>query len=77
MPTQEFYNHSSIPGGGTLGKISGSHVSIPTVDIGLPQLAMHSPYETAGREDLLHMIHAMTAFYNAVPHWNNGNCVLQ
>lgn len=77
VPTQEFYNHSSIPGGGTLGKISGSHVSIPTVDIGLPQLAMHSPYETAGREDLLHMIHAMTAFYNAVPHWNNGNCVLQ
>lgn len=77
VPTQEFYNHSSIPGGGTLGKISGSHVSIPTVDIGLPQLAMHSPYETAGREDLTHMIHAMTAFYNAVPHWKNGDCTLQ
>ena len=77
VPVQEFYNHSSIPGGGTLGKISGSHVSIPTVDIGLPQLAMHSPYETAGREDLSHMIRAMTAFYNAVPQWKNGDCVLQ
>ncbi len=49
-----------------MGLISGGQVSIPTVDIGLPQLAMHSPYETAGREDVAHMVNAMTAFYKAV-----------
>ena len=64
VPTQAYYNNSKVPGGSTLGNLSGSHVSIPTVDIGLAQLSMHSPYETAGAEDLGHMIAAMTAFYN-------------
>jgi len=66
VPTQEFYNHSSNPGGGTLGLISGAQVAIPTVAIGLPQLGMHSPYETAGRADVAHMVNAMTAFFNTV-----------
>ncbi len=74
VPVQDFYNHSSNPGGGTLGLISGSHVSIPTVDIGLAQLAMHSPYETAGRDDLKHMVNAMTAFYNSVFAWQGNSC---
>lgn len=74
VPVQHFYNHSSNPGGGTLGLISGSHVSIPTVDIGLAQLAMHSPYETAGQKDLQHMVDAMTAFYNSVFAWEGNSC---
>ena len=65
VPTQSYYNHSSIPAGGTLGNISGSHVSIPTVDIGLTQLSMHSPWETAGRDDLAHMVNAMAAFFGS------------
>ncbi len=65
VPTQTYFNNSNIPGGSTLGNISGSHVSAPTVDIGLAQLSMHSPYETAGREDVGHMIDAMRAFYNS------------
>ena len=52
IPYQIFVNHSDEPGGSTLGNISNSHVSINTADIGLPQLAMHSAYETAGVEDL-------------------------
>lgn len=75
VPTQDFYNHSSNPGGGTLGLISGSHVSIPTVDIGLAQLSMHSPYETAGKEDVSHMVNAMKAFYESVLTWHgSGEC---
>jgi len=46
------------------------------VDIGLAQLAMHSPYETGGREDLNHMIEAMTAFYNSVFSWEGNSCRL-
>lgn len=76
VPVQDFFNHSSNPGGGTLGLISGAQVSIPTVDIGLPQLSMHSPYETAGKEDLKHMVDAMTAFYNTVFHWDGSTCRL-
>lgn len=78
VPTQDFYNHSSNPGGGTLGLISGSHVSIPTVDIGLAQLSMHSPYESAGKADVAHMINAMKAFYEAVLVWHgNGDCEIK
>ena len=73
VPVQDFYNHSSNPGGGTLGLISGAQVSFPTVDIGLPQLAMHSPYETAGKADIAHMVKAMKAFYEAVPVWEENN----
>lgn len=48
VPVQLFYNRSDLPGGSTLGNISGTQLSIRTADIGLPQLAMHSSYETAG-----------------------------
>ncbi len=63
---QEFTNHSDIPGGSTLGNISTSHVSIASVDIGCPQLAMHGPYETSGTKDTAYMIDAMTAFYETL-----------
>ena len=66
VPVQVYYNNSRIPGGGTLGNLSGSHVALPTVDIGLPQLSMHSPYETAGAQDLGYMVQAMEAFYKTV-----------
>lgn len=63
VPTQVFANRSDVPGGSTLGNISGSHVSIPTVDIGLAQLAMHSSYETAGTRDAQYMADGLRAFY--------------
>lgn len=56
-------NRSDVPGGSTLGAISLSSVSISSVDIGLPQIAMHSAYETAGAFDLEEMIKALTKFY--------------
>ncbi len=65
VPVQAFYNHSDIPGGSTLGHLSGRHVSITSVDIGLAQLAMHSSWETAGARDLGYMAAGMTAFYQA------------
>ena len=64
VPVQSFVNRSDLAGGSTLGNISNSHVSLNTVDIGLPQLAMHSSYETAGVVDLGYMISGMEAFYN-------------
>lgn len=63
VPVQHFANRSDMPGGSTLGNISGGHVSVNTLDIGLAQLAMHSSYETAGTKDVDYMIRAMRAFY--------------
>ncbi|MBQ7657120.1 MAG: M18 family aminopeptidase [Clostridia bacterium] len=63
VPVQHYANRSDLAGGGTLGNISGSHVSINTLDIGLAQLAMHSCYETAGVQDVDYMIRGMRAFY--------------
>ena len=75
VPVQEYFNRSDMAGGGTLGNISGSHVSIPTVDIGLAQLAMHSCWETAGTADLDHMTAALTAFYASEARVTDG-CVV-
>ncbi len=60
---QTYCNRADIPGGSTLGNISLSHVSVPTADIGLPQLAMHSCYETAGVQDAIDLEKAMAVYY--------------
>lgn len=65
VPVQAFYNHSDITGGSTLGHLSGRHVSVTAVDIGLAQLAMHSSWETAGAKDLCAMVSGMSAFYRS------------
>ena len=63
VPYQVFYNHSDVLGGSTLGNISTAHVSVASVDIGLPQLAMHSAVETAGVKDIEYLIKALKEFY--------------
>ena len=62
---QTYCNRADIPGGSTLGRISLGKVSIPTADIGLPQLAMHSCYETAAAADAIALEEAMTAYYGS------------
>lgn len=64
VPVQTYTNRSDMIGGSTLGNISTSHVSVPSVDIGLPQLAMHSAVETAGVKDTEYAVRAFCAFYN-------------
>ena len=63
--TQSFHNRADLRGGSTLGGISLGHVSVPTVDIGLAQLAMHSCYETAAVSDTIDLETAMEAYYGA------------
>ena len=62
---QTFCNRADLPGGSTLGNISQGQVSIPTVDIGLAQLAMHSCYETGAVSDALALEDAMTSYYGS------------
>ena len=72
VPVQTYYNRADLPGGSTLGNISLSHVSVPSVDIGLPQLAMHSCIETAAVQDALYLEQAMAAYYSCTLECKNG-----
>lgn len=64
VKVQTYCNRADLPGGSTLGNISLSHVSVPTADIGLPQLAMHSAYETAGVQDAIDLEKVMQVYYS-------------
>lgn len=71
VPTQSFTNRSDKRGGGTLGSILLGSLSIPSVDIGLAQLAMHSSYETAGTKDVEYLIKALDNFFQTELKVNN------
>lgn len=77
VPLQTYYNRADLPGGSTLGSISLNQVSVPTADIGLAQLAMHSCYETAGVWDAQYLEKAMKVYFGAMlTQGNDGNISL-
>lgn len=51
IPYQKYVNRSDIVGGGTLGTITSSYLPMPTVDMGIGILAMHSARELMGAAD--------------------------
>lgn len=63
VPYQTFANRSDMAGGSTLGNISTSHVSLASVDIGLPQLAMHSAVETGCSRATAYAVAALQQFW--------------
>ena len=78
VPIQRFANRADVPGGSTLGNLQANTVPVPTVDIGLPQLAMHSAVETAACADADAMRRAVGAFYRAhIRVLGDGRCTLE
>lgn len=65
VPSQCYFNHTNVAGGGTLANISGTQVSMHAVDVGLAQLAMHSACETAGAADTDYLIRTMEVCFSA------------
>lgn len=63
IPLQTYANNSDILGGATLGNIAMAQVSMAAADIGLPQLSMHSAYETAGVKDPEYLIRLAEVFF--------------
>ncbi len=61
---QTYSNRPDQIGGSTLGAISSTQVSITTVDVGIPQLAMHSSIETIAASDLSDMVKILTELYS-------------
>eukprot|EP00897_Mesotaenium_endlicherianum_P001185 jgi/Mesen1/11067/ME000099S10511 len=63
IPTQEFVVRNDVPCGSTIGPILASGVGIRTVDVGAPQLSMHSVREMCGVDDVAHACRHLTAFF--------------
>ena len=77
VPVQMFHNRSDMLGGSTLGNISNTQVALNTVDIGVAQLAMHSPYETGGIKDTYYLIKAAETFFGSEIIINNNSIAIK
>jgi aspartyl aminopeptidase len=60
---QKFVSRNDVPCGTTLGPIHSQLTGVPTVDIGCPQLSMHSCREIASCQDHLQMCRLLDSFY--------------
>jgi len=63
IPIQEFVVRNDCPCGTTIGPIIAANTGIRTVDIGCPQLSMHSIRETCAVDDLFTNYKLLKAFY--------------
>ena len=63
VPVQEFGVRSDCPCGTTIGPMLSAATGIRTVDVGMPQLSMHSVREVMGVADLTHGLAFFQAFF--------------
>ena len=62
---QDSTSRSDLTGGSTLSGINLRHVSVLSVDIGIPQLSMHSSIETCSMNDIYELYRLLYCFYNS------------
>ncbi len=63
IPYTKFFNRSDGTAGSTLGSIASAMVPVPTVDVGIPVLAMHSARELMGVKDEGALADMIGAYY--------------
>ncbi|XP_019198636.1 PREDICTED: probable aspartyl aminopeptidase [Ipomoea nil] len=68
IPVQDFVVRNDMPCGSTIGPILASGVGIRTVDVGAPQLSMHSIREMCGVDDVKHSYQHLKAFFDECSH---------
>lgn len=61
---QRYSNRADMPGGSTLGSIASTKVPLLTVDVGVPQLAMHSSSEVCCEKDVLSLEKILSELYS-------------
>ena len=64
VPVQSFVTRADMGCGSTIGPITATELGVPTIDVGVPQWAMHSIRETAGTKDVEYLTRALTLFLN-------------
>ncbi|MDH3280534.1 MAG: M18 family aminopeptidase [Gammaproteobacteria bacterium] len=62
IPLQTFVIRSDMACGSTIGPLTASEVGVRTLDIGIPQFAMHSVRELCGTADIGHLYRALRGF---------------
>jgi len=63
VPVQAFVVRSDMACGSTIGPITAAELGVKTLDIGVPQFAMHSIREMAGVKDVEHLTAVLTKFF--------------
>ena len=66
-PCQMVVVRSDMGCGSTIGPITATRLGIRTVDIGVPQLGMHSIRELAGVADQDHLVKSLKGFFDFAP----------
>ena len=62
VPVQWFVTRSDLACGSTIGPLTAAQLGVPTVDVGVAQLAMHSAREMAGADDPPRFVAALGAY---------------
>ena len=65
IPVQAFVVRSDMACGSTIGPLTAAEIGVRTLDVGVPQWAMHSIRETAGTADAFNLSRVLRRFYGA------------
>ncbi|WP_035573157.1 M18 family aminopeptidase [Halomonas halocynthiae] len=65
VPVQTFAVRADMGCGSTIGPITATEIGVPTLDVGVPQWAMHSIRETAGADDVAYLTSVLGTFVNS------------
>ena len=63
VPVQSFAIRSDMACGSTIGPITAAELGVETLDVGVPQWAMHSVRETAGVKDAYYLLQVLKEYY--------------